>query len=76
MVRAMCGVQLKNRKRFTDLMFMLGFKETVDQLAMANCVRWYGHVLRREGHWILRFMVKGRRGVQRGHGKSRLRKKI
>ena len=50
-VRAMCGVQLKARKRSTDLIFMLGLKETVDQLAMANNVRWYGHVLRREdGH--------------------------
>ena len=46
MVRAMCGVQLKVRKRSTDLLFMLGLKETMDQLAMANCVRCYVHVLR------------------------------
>ena len=51
MVRAMCGVQLKNRKRSPDLMFMLDLKEAMDQLAMANSVRWYGHVSRREdGH--------------------------
>ena len=32
-------------------MSMLGLNETIDQLAMANCVRWHGHVLRREdGH--------------------------
>ena len=37
----------ENRERSTDLMFMLGLKETIDQLAMANSVRWYGHVLRR-----------------------------
>ena len=30
MVRAMCGVQLNDRKRFLDLMFMLGLKETMD----------------------------------------------
>ena len=47
MVRAMCGVQLKERKRYTDLMFMLGLKETIDQLTMTNSVHWYGHVLRR-----------------------------
>ena len=29
-VRAMCGVQLKDRKRSTDLMFMLVLKETMD----------------------------------------------
>ena len=26
---------------------MLTLNETMDQLAMANSVRWYGHVLRR-----------------------------
>ena len=29
MVRAMCGVQLKDRNRSTDLMFMLGLSETI-----------------------------------------------
>ena len=28
-------------------MFMLVLNETIDQLAMANKYRWYGHVLRR-----------------------------
>ena len=48
MVKAMCGVQLKDRNRSTDLMFMLGSKETIYQLTMANSVHCYGHVLRRE----------------------------
>ena len=26
---------------------MLGLDETIDQLVMANSVRWYGHVLKR-----------------------------
>ena len=43
----------KTEKRSTDLMFMLGLKETIDQLAMANSVHWYGHVLRREDGHIL-----------------------
>ena len=51
-MRTMCGVQLKDRKRSSDLMFMLGLSETLDQFAMANSVHWYGHVLRR--HYILR----------------------
>ena len=55
MVRAMCGEQLKDRKRSTDLVFMVGPNETIDQLVVANSVRWYGHVLRAldlevEGH--------------------------
>ena len=43
MVRAMCGVQLKDRKKLTYLMFMLGLRETIDQLSMANSVCWYGY---------------------------------
>ena len=31
MVRAMCGVQLKDRKRSTDFMFMLSLKESIDK---------------------------------------------
>ena len=65
-LRAMCGVQIKGKKKCTYLMFMLGLNETMDQLAMANSVCWYGHVLRREyGHvlrWTLYFEVKGRKG--------------
>ena len=41
--RAMCGVQLKDRKRANDL--MLGLNDTIDWLAMANSVCWYGDVL-------------------------------
>ena len=65
MVRAMSGVQLIDRKRSVVLMFMLGLKETIDQLAMANSVRWFGHILRREdGHLLRRaldFEVDGQR---------------
>ena len=37
MERAMCVVQLKDRRRSADLMFMLGLKETIYQLTIANC---------------------------------------
>ena len=44
-------------------MFMLGLNETIDQLAIANSVHWYSHVLRREdGHFLSRafdFEVEG-----------------
>ena len=64
-MRAMCGVQLIERKISTDLIFMLGLKETMDHLAMANSVRWYGHVLWREDGYVLRrtldFEVEGHR---------------
>ena len=50
-------------EKSTDFMFMLGLKETMDQLAMANSVCWCGHVLRREEGHVLRralnFEVEG-----------------
>ena len=54
MVRAMCGVQLKNEKKSKNLMLMLGLNQTIDQLAMAISVQWYGHVLMREDGHVLR----------------------
>ena len=33
---------------------MLGLKETINRLATANEVRWYGHVLRRDDDSIMR----------------------
>ena len=61
----MWGVPLKDIKRSTDLMFVLGLSETIDQLAMANSVRWYGHVLTREDVLVVRraldFEVEGQR---------------
>ena len=65
MARTMCGVQLKDRKRSTDLMFMLGLSETIFHLAMAMSVRWHGHVLKREDGHVLRrrldYEVEGKR---------------
>ena len=46
-------------------MEMLGLKEIVGQMAKANGLRWYGHVLwRDDGHVlrkVLEFEVKGKR---------------
>ena len=77
MVRAMYGVQLKNRKRSMEVMFMLGLKESLDQLILEVSARWYGHVLRREDHHVLtralHFEVEGHRkngGVKEGVEKA------
>ena len=47
MVRAICRVQLKDGKIAEVMMLILGLNETMDQLALANSVRWYGFFLRR-----------------------------
>ena len=57
---------------------MLGLKATVDQLAMANSVCWYGHVLRREDGHVLRraldFEVEGQR--KKGRSKRMWEKQV
>ena len=76
MVRAMCGAKLMEEKGTKDLMEMLGLKETVVQIAKANGVRWYRHVLRRDdGHVlekVLEFEVKSKRRQGR-HGRHKWR---
>ena len=50
----MCGIQSTDRQKVMDLTLMLGLNETIDQLAMANSVRWHSHGLRREDVHVLR----------------------
>ena len=76
--RAMCGVKLMDRRKSEELLEMLGLEERVEQLARANGVRWYGHVLRREDDHVLRkaleFEVNGKR--KRGRPKKKWRKQV
>ena len=63
MVRSICGVKLMDKKSTKDIMQMLNLNEAIDQLAKANNVRWYGHVLRKDKNCFLRraldFKVRG-----------------
>ena len=52
-MREMCGVRMIE-KRSQELMSLLGLKDTLDGLAKASEVRWYGHVLRRDNGDVLR----------------------
>ena len=74
----MCGVQLKDSNRSTDLMLMFALKETIGQLAVTSSVCWYGHVLRREDGHILRraldFEVDGQR--MKGRPKRMWKKQV
>ena len=54
MVRAMCGRKVVDRKTTELQMDMLGLKDTINRLATANRVRWYGYVLRRDDDSVLR----------------------
>ena len=57
MMRSMCEIKLVDRKSMDELMEMLGLKETLDRMAKANGVRWYGHVIRRDDDNILKAMM-------------------
>ena len=48
MIRAMCDVKLLDQRNSEELMDMLGIKESLDRMAKASSMRWYGHVLRKE----------------------------
>ena len=78
MVRAMCGQKVVDRKTTEEQMDMLGLKETIDRLATANGVRWYGYVLRRDDHSVLRVAlnleVSGKR--KRGWPKKTWKKQV
>ena len=54
----MCGVKMMDRKNTDELMDMLGLHETMDKMAKANGVRWYGHILRREDGDVLQNSLK------------------
>ena len=66
MIRAMCGVKLLDRRNSEELMGMLGIKESLDRIAKASSMRWYGHVLRKEDENVtvkdLKFEVNSSRG--------------
>ena len=68
MIRAMCGVEIIEKRRSQELMSLLGLKDTLDGLARLSEVRWYGHVLRRDSGDVLRralnFEVEGSMGGQ------------
>ena len=50
---------------------MLGLNEIIDQLAMANSVHWYGHVLRRQDGHVLRRALDFVFGGQRKKGRPK-----
>ena len=81
MVRAMCGQKVEDRKTTEEQMDMLGLTETIDQLAPANEVRCYRHMLRRDDDSVLRVAlnleVTGRESKhdRRRLGKSKLKRR-
>ena len=72
MVRSMSKVKLVDRKKMEDLMEMLGLKETLDRMAKANGVRWYGHVIRRDDNNTLKKAMMMEVNGKRKQGRPKL----
>ena len=53
MIRAMCGVKLLDQRNNEELEDMLGIKESLDRMAKASSMRWYGPVLRKEDENVI-----------------------
>ena len=78
MVRSMCGVKLVDGKNTEDLMKMLSLKETLNKMAQANGVRWYGHVVRRDEESILKkaMMLQMNGQQKRGRPKQTWKRQV
>ena len=72
MVRSMCGIKLVDTKNKEDLMKMLGLKETLDRMANANGVRWYGHVIKENDDDILKKAMMLEVNGQRKNGRPKM----
>ena len=53
MIRTMCGVKLLDQRNSEELIDMLSIKESLDRMAKASSMRWYGHVLRKEDENVI-----------------------
>ena len=72
MVRSMCGMKLVDRKKMEGLMEMLSMKETLDRMAKASEVRWYGHVIRRDDDNMLKKAMMKDVSGKRKRGRPKL----
>jgi len=71
MVRSMCGMKLMDRKNTDELMDKLRLNETLDKMAIASGVQWFGHVLKRDESDVLREALQFEVDRRRGRGRPR-----
>jgi hypothetical protein len=72
MVRMMCGVKLRDRKRSSDLMSMVGLSEDIVTLVRKSRLRWYGHVMRRDEGVGIRRVLEFEVAGEIGRGRPRM----
>ena len=57
-IRRLCGVSLRERKRSEELQQMVGVVEDIVGVVTKARLRWYGHVMRREESEGIRKVVE------------------
>ena len=50
---------------------MLGIKKSLDRMAKASTMRWYGHVLRKENENVIVEALKFEMSCSRGRGRPK-----
>ena len=70
-MRALCGWKVVAKKTTEEQIGMLRSKETVDGIATANGVRWYGHVLKSNDDSILRVSLDFKVSAKRKRGRPK-----
>ena len=53
MIRAIRGVKMLDQRNSEELMDKLGIKQSLDRMAKASSMRWYGHVLKKEDENVI-----------------------
>ena len=71
MIRAMCGVKLLDQRNSEKLMDMLDIKESLDRIAKASSMRWYGHVLWKEDENVIVKALNFEESGSRGEGRPK-----
>ena len=56
-VSAICVLKIVASRNINILIYILGFNEVMDQLAKANDLHWYGHVLNRKDRHSLKIAM-------------------
>ena len=72
MMRAMCGVEMIEKRGSQEYMSLLGLTDTLDRLARASGVRWYGPALKRDNGDALRRVLDLEVAGRRGRGRSNM----
>ena len=72
MMKAMYGVKIIEKRRSQELMRLLGLKDTLNGLARASEVRWYGHVMIRNNGDVLSKALDFEMAERKGCGRPNM----